>query len=151
MAFPCAWSGCLAACILSHMLVVAKHMVLLVEGIPYFLASSGFALSSSMLDWRVAVRATPGRWDSRRKRGGCDGRATATEPDMVVVTELELVNMSVGRLWDGLAAGGTRADSGWKACSCGIQRAGAKVRATPTEGWQCAEELTARGGGGCYW
>lgn len=97
-----------------------------------------------MLDWRVEVRATPGRWDSRRRRGGCDGRATATGPDMVVVTELELVNISVGRLWDGLSAGGTRADSGWKACSCGKERAGAKVRATPTEIWQCARGLTAR-------
>ncbi|KAH8637630.1 hypothetical protein IG631_09465 [Alternaria alternata] len=54
-----------------------------------------------MLDWRVMVRATPGRCDSRRKRGGCDGRATATEPDMLVVTELKLVN----RQWGGRGTG----------------------------------------------
>jgi len=30
---------------------------------------------------------------------------------MVVVTELELVNMSVGRRWDGLSAWGISADS----------------------------------------
>jgi len=81
-------------------------------GVPYFLASSCFAPSASMLDWRVTERATPGRCDSRRRRGGCEGRATATEPDMLVVTELSLVNMSVGRRWDGLSAWGTRADSG---------------------------------------
>ena len=127
---------------------MAMHTVPWTGGLPYFLASSGFAPSSSMLDWRVAVRATPGRWDSRRRRGGCDGRATATGPDIFVVTELSLVNISVGRLWDGLSAGGTRADGGWKACSWGKEGAGAKVRATPTEFWQCARGLTARGGPG---
>ena len=66
-----------------------------------------------MLGCLVVVRATPGRWDSRRNRGGCGGRATATGPDMmvVVVTELELVNISVGRRWDGLSACETSADS----------------------------------------
>jgi hypothetical protein len=41
---------------------------------------------------------------------------------MFVVTELSLVNISVGRLWDGLSAGGTRADDDWKACSWGERR-----------------------------
>src|SRR4051794_32564389 len=87
-----------------------------------------------MLGGLVTVRATPGRCDSRRNRGGCDGRAIATEPDMlVVVRELEFVNMSVGRRWDGLSAWGNqcRWRYGFQSAERGQAQECARVRTMP--------------------
>lgn len=78
------------------------------------------------------VRATPGRCDSRRKRGGCDGRATATEPDMLVVTELKLVNRQWGGRGTGSRPGQLQPTVVWPAVAGERDRgAGASVRTMP--------------------